>query len=164
METKNVTFVRLGFKDKLAKIIDGSNKAKWCYFTDSSYDYAKSLNIQENETVTIEYEVGGSGRKPYDWTIVKIYRVGGVTQTVAPLVTTTTVTQSQQAPVSGSTGTVKVDSPEIVAENITTAVSRGLIAMQGQVSPTNVEGLIQTLYSAFRKYEIETIKILKSNV
>ncbi len=57
-----------------------------------------------------------------------------------------------------------VDKPEIVSENITTAVSQTLIALQGHVNPSNVDGLIESLHAMYLKNATKNIKTLKSGI
>jgi len=159
MESKAVTFVRVAHKKIMILVrVPGLTKDKWCFAEQQAYNYAQS-NYKEGDPVTIEYEIDGGN----NW---QIKRVLGATGTTAPTTPPQAAPPAQTtpppavAPVVASRAEYNAEKCEIISENITTAVSQTLIALQGHVNVANVTELINTLHDTYCTNAIKNIRRL----
>ena len=158
-------FIRVAAKKTMLKVaIDGQEK--WATCTTQVLGYAKNT-FKGGEEVDIQSEASGEVGL-HITRISKAGQGGGVTNsTVSNTVPTCkdcgkelkdakyekcyTCNKKNPAPKSGSYGKTPEVQESIKRQAIGHMTSRSLIAMQGQVDPNNIVGLIETLYAKYRE-------------
>ena len=114
----------------------------------------KYISGNKNGKPWAGYKCNDTNCKNVDW--CKTGDKPPVQQQVQPVQQSPEVVSS-----SSSVATYFADKPEIVSENITTAVSQTLIALQGHVNPSNVDALITSLHAVYLENATKNIKTLK---